>query len=66
LNADGYPAKDRSGRLNCIEEAHLGRLMDKIQKPLLSRDKTLSYALPHRPEPEGSSKPAHKNNPVGD
>lgn len=30
LNPDHYPAKDRSGRLDCIEEPHLGRLMDKI------------------------------------
>src|SRR5690606_33250981 len=35
LNSYAYPAKDRSGRLDCIEEPHLGRLMDKIrqQKP---------------------------------
>jgi hypothetical protein len=32
LNAVGYPAKDRSGRLNEIEEAHLGKLLAKIKK----------------------------------
>ena len=31
LNPYGYPAKDRSGRLDVIEEPHLGRLMDKIR-----------------------------------
>jgi hypothetical protein len=31
LNANGYPAKDRSGRLNEIEEAHLGKLLSKIK-----------------------------------
>jgi hypothetical protein len=31
LNANGYPAKDRSGRLNEIEEAHLGKLLKKIK-----------------------------------
>jgi hypothetical protein len=31
LNAVGYPAKDRSGRLNEIEEAHLGKLLAKIK-----------------------------------
>jgi hypothetical protein len=31
LNAAGYPAKDRSGRLNEIEEAHLGKLLAKIK-----------------------------------
>jgi len=33
LNAWGYPAKDRSGRLDPIEEPHLGRLMEKIAGP---------------------------------
>jgi hypothetical protein len=34
LNPFGYPAKDRSGRLGTIEEPHLGRLMEKIRRPL--------------------------------
>ncbi len=33
LNPYGYPAKDRSGRLDCLEEPHLGHLMDKILQP---------------------------------
>lgn len=66
LNPDGYPAKDRSGRLGCIEEAHLGRLMDKIQKPLLSRDKTLRYGLPHQNETQHPHQHSNKNNTVGD
>jgi hypothetical protein len=33
LNPYNYPAKDRSGRLECVEEPHLGRLMDKILQP---------------------------------
>ena len=33
LNPYGYPAKDRSGRLDCVEEPHLGHLMDKILEP---------------------------------
>ena len=32
LNANMYPAKDRSGCLNEIEEAHLGKLLTKIKK----------------------------------
>jgi hypothetical protein len=28
-----YPAKDRSGRLDQIEEPHLGKLIDKITRP---------------------------------
>ncbi len=31
LNSFGFPAKDRSGRLDLIEEPHLGRLMQKIR-----------------------------------
>lgn len=34
LNPYGFPAKDRSGRLATIEEPHLGRLMEKIRRPL--------------------------------
>ena len=34
LNQWKYPAKDRSGRLDMIEEPHLGRLMEKIRRPL--------------------------------
>jgi hypothetical protein len=33
LNPWGYPAKDRSGRLDLIEEPHLGRLFEKIRGP---------------------------------
>ncbi len=31
VNPYGYPAKDRSGRLEMIEEADLGKLMEKIK-----------------------------------
>ncbi len=33
LNPWGYPAKDRSGRLDMVEEPHLGRLFEKIRRP---------------------------------
>lgn len=33
LNPFGFPAKDRSGRLDMVEEPHLGRLMTKIRGP---------------------------------
>jgi len=33
-NQWGYPAKDRSGRLDQIEPPHLGRLIEKIRQPL--------------------------------
>ena len=34
MNPWGYPAKDRSGRLEMLEEPHLGKLMQKIQGPV--------------------------------
>lgn len=46
LNELGLPAKDRSGRLDCVEEPHLGRLMEKIRgaaKPIAER---LNFSAP--------------------
>lgn len=48
LNPHGFPAKDRSGRLELLEEPHLGRLMDKIAgaaKPAVER---LTYVRPQQ------------------
>lgn len=48
LNPHGFPAKDRSGRLELLEEPHLGRLMDKIagaSKPAAER---LTYVRPQQ------------------
>jgi hypothetical protein len=36
LNPWGYPAKDRSGRLNMVEEPHLGKLLTKIKNKAVS------------------------------
>ena len=33
VNAWNYPAKDRSGRLDMVEQPHLGKLMEKINGP---------------------------------
>jgi hypothetical protein len=43
LNPYGYPAKDRSGRLDWLEQPHLGKLMDKIRKKAELVDQRLSY-----------------------
>lgn len=48
LNPYGYPAKDRSGRLGCVEEPHLGRLMDKIRKKAKPAAQRLIYACPEQ------------------
>ncbi|HHK74725.1 MAG TPA: ATP-binding protein [Rhizobiales bacterium] len=46
LNPYGYPAKDRSGRLDLIEEPHLGRLMDKIRTGARPSPQELSRTIP--------------------
>ena len=47
INPYGFPAKDRSGRLDVIEEPHLGRLMTKIkQGPVKPASERLEFAVP--------------------
>ncbi len=46
LNPWGYPAKDRSGRLDAVEEPHLDRLMDKIRGPARPAAERLAFGLP--------------------
>ena len=43
LNPYGYPAKDRSGRLDMIEEPHLGKLMQKISGPVKPASERLTF-----------------------
>jgi hypothetical protein len=44
LNPFSYPAKDRSRRLNIIEEPHLGKLMTKIKSEAKSIAEHLQYS----------------------
>ncbi|WP_027443836.1 ATP-binding protein [Erythrobacter cryptus] len=46
LNPWNFPAKDRSGRLDLIEEPHLGRLMTKIRGPVKPAAERLAYRSP--------------------
>ena len=46
INPYGFPAKDRSGRLDMIEEPHLGRLMEKIKGPVRPAAERLEFAKP--------------------
>ena len=48
LNPHGFPAKDRSGRLDMVEEPHLGRLMAKIRSGPRHALPTISTADPHQ------------------
>ncbi|WP_223428089.1 ATP-binding protein [Tateyamaria pelophila] len=62
LNPWGFPAKDRSGRLDLIEPPHLGQLMDKIRGPLVSAESRLTYQPPKLPAPS----PAQATTPSND
>ena len=46
MNPWTYPAKDRSGRLDIVEEAHLGRLIAKISEPSRSPLERLTFSRP--------------------
>ncbi len=46
INPYGFPAKDRSGRLDLIEEPHLGRLMEKISQPVKPAIERLTFTHP--------------------
>lgn len=46
LNDWGLPAGDRSGRLDMVEEPHLGRLMQKILGPVRPAEERLGYDMP--------------------
>lgn len=46
INPWNFPAKDRSGRLDLIEEPHLGRLMAKIRGPVKPASERLAYRSP--------------------
>ena len=48
LNPFGFPAKDRSGRLDMVEEPHLGRLMAKIASAAKPAPERLTYARPEQ------------------
>jgi hypothetical protein len=50
-NPWGYPAKDRSGRLDLLEPPHLGRLIEKIRQPLPIDARPLVIEAPRMPAP---------------
>jgi len=51
INPWGYPAKDRSGRLDIIEKPHLGNLLKKLKEGGRSKNlsETLNFELPSNP-----------------
>jgi hypothetical protein len=50
-NSWGYPAKDRSGRLDLLEPPHLGQLIEKIRQPLPIDARPLVTDGPRIPAP---------------
>ncbi len=57
LNPLGFPAKDRSGRLETLEVPHLGRLMEKIPGPLIPASRRLTYEPLALPKPDAGPVP---------
>ena len=55
LNPWNYPAKDRSGRLDLVEEAHLGRLIAKICEPGRSPLERLIFSRPAPVAPDADA-----------
>ena len=66
LNPWGFPAKDRSGRLDMVEAPHLGQLMEKVHGPVQPAPLRLTYtplalpAPPAAPSAAGDT-PSHGN-----
>lgn len=52
LNPFGFPAKDRSGRLDMVEEPHLGRLMAKISAPIAPNRNRMTFEMPQDAAPQ--------------
>ena len=46
LNQWGYPAKDRSGRLELLEEPHLGKLLEKMSNGVPQNERTMNFVKP--------------------
>ncbi|MBF0453678.1 MAG: ATP-binding protein [Magnetococcales bacterium] len=55
LNQFTYPAKDRSGRLEMIEEPHLGKLMEKIKGPARPVMDRLEFTPPQSTNTDGDN-----------
>jgi hypothetical protein len=53
-NSWGYPAKDRSGRLDLLEPPHLGQLIEKIRQPLPIDARPLVTDAPRIPAPDAT------------
>ena len=47
LNEWGYPAKDRSGRLETLEEPHLGKLLEKMSMSSSEESRELEFQDPN-------------------
>lgn len=64
INTWNFPAKDRSGRLDPIEEPHLWRLMAKIRSPAKPASERLAYRSPPVAAPPASPAvaPIHPEN----
>jgi len=52
LNDWGYPAKDRPGRLDALEEPHLGKLIAKMWSGKPQSERPLNFVDPKTQAPK--------------
>lgn len=64
-NPWGFPAGDRSGRLDMVEPPHLGRLMEKIGGPVAPAVERLTYDLAPEPTPADTNQTNTDDNNTG-
>lgn len=55
LNQWGYPAKDRSGRLDVLEEPHLGKLMEKMVGGPSQAERPMEFVDPNQMSEKGET-----------
>jgi hypothetical protein len=55
LNQWGYPAKDRSGRLDVLEEPHLGKLMEKMSGGPSQAERPMDFVNPNDTSEKGDT-----------
>ena len=60
LNEWGYPAKDRSGKLDVLEEPHLGKLLTKMSGGQNQSERELTFVDPAK-QPTSSNEGVTNN-----
>ena len=65
INDSGYPAKDRYGRLDLMEEPHLGRLMQKIAGKVNPAAERFTFSIEQNAPASSTLDPQRNNETQG-